>query len=191
VAQQLNRDVFEGFAPYAGSSDGTAPDYEKMCEHANTMVPFSNHVGTRMIEISPGRGVVEVPAGEQMHNHMGSVHAGAQFLAAELAGAMAFGGAFAPVIAQVKLFLLRSCTVSFLKPGLGRIRAVATLDPRTVADVLSGEVTGRIKLDGKAWLYDDNDTAVGKVYLDYVVDVLPDGAVNTETLSQQPNTTQA
>ncbi|GAA2805601.1 DUF4442 domain-containing protein [Saccharopolyspora taberi] len=174
MGQQLKQDVFEGFAPYVGSPGGTGPDYEKMCAHANTMVPFSNHVGTRMLEISPERGVVEIPAGEQMNNHLGSVHAGAQFLAAELAGAMAFGGAFAPVLTQVKLFILRSSTAVFLSPGCGRIRAVATLDPRTVSDVLGGTVSGKFELDGKAWLYDDNDVAVAKFYLDYVVDIPAD-----------------
>lgn len=171
VAQQLKQDVFEGFAPFAGSPDGAGPDYEKMCEHANTMVPFSNHVGTRMVEISPDRGVVEIPAVEHMNNHMGSVHAGAQFLAAELAGAMAFGGAFAAVITQVKLFILRSNTSVFLKPAFGRIRAIATLDPRTVSAVLDGTTAGKFDLDGKALLYDDNDVAVAKFYLDYVVEV--------------------
>ncbi|MDA3648389.1 DUF4442 domain-containing protein [Saccharopolyspora indica] len=171
MGQQLKQDVFEGFAPYAGSPDGTGPDYRKMCEHANTMVPFSNHVGTRMVEIGPERGVVEIPADERMNNHMGSVHAGAQFLAAELAGAMAFGGAFAPVITRVKLFILRDSTSKFLKPGFGRLRAIATLDPRTVADVLAGRVSGKFDLDGKAWLHDDDDVAVAKFSLDYVVDI--------------------
>jgi acyl-coenzyme A thioesterase PaaI-like protein len=168
---QLKQDVFGGFAPFAGSPGGTGPDYEKMCEHANTMVPFSNHVGTRMVEISPERGVVEIPNGEQMNNHLGSVHAGAQFLAAELAGAMAFGGAFASMITQVKLFILRSSTTVFLKPAFGRVRAIATLDPRTVSEVLGGTISGKFDLDGKAFLYDDNDVAVAKFYLDYVVDI--------------------
>lgn len=170
MGQQLKQDVFEGFAPFV-NPDGAGPDYEKMCEHANTMVPYSNHVGTRMVEISPQRGVVEIPAADQVTNHMGSVHAAAQFLAAELAGAMAFGGAFAPVITQVRLFILRSCTAGFLKPGHGRLRAVATLDPRTVSEVLEGAVSGKFELDGKAWLYDENDVAVAKFYLDYVVDL--------------------
>jgi uncharacterized protein (TIGR00369 family) len=155
---------FSRFAEYAGES----PDYQKICEIADAMVPFGNFVGVRITEASPERGVVEVPARDDLTNHMGTVHAGAMFLAADIAGAAAFVGALAPRIAGAERFALRDARITFLKPGAGRIRAIATVDERTVRRVLADPSAQRVDLDGKVNLYDDADVLVAKVYLDFV-----------------------
>lgn len=150
---------------FAGAIDG--PDYAKIREIADKIVPFTNHVGVRITEAGPDAGVAQIPADEHMLNHLGTVHAGALYLAGEIAGAAAFCGAFAPKLGELGGFTLRDSRITFLKPASGLITARATVDPRTADDVLSGAVTGRFDLDGKAVLHDENGVLVAKMYLDY------------------------
>lgn len=160
-----------GFAVFARYT-GETPNYEGILGIAAKMVPFGVFAGVRITEISPDRGTVEIPADENLTNHMGTVHAGALFLAAEIAGAAAFAGALAPRLADMKVFVLRNAHSTYLKPAVGRIRAVADVDLRTVNAVLSRTTEERFDLDGKALLYDDNDVLVAKFNFDYACHVL-------------------
>ncbi|WP_280433721.1 hypothetical protein [Nocardia brasiliensis] len=54
---------------------------------------------------------------------------------------------------------------------MGRIRAIATVDQRELAEVLAAAVSNRFELSGKAVLVDDSDVVVAKFTFDYVCDV--------------------
>lgn len=161
------------FGPLAEHGAGT-PDFEKLREVTNSMVPFSVHVGVQITEIGPERAVAEIPAEDTMNNHMGSVHAGALFLSADIANGSAFVGAMAPRLASVTRFVVRESRCTFLKPAFGRIRAVATVDERTVSGVLSRNSTEKVDIDTKALCYDDNDVLVAKFSFDCVCNVTAD-----------------
>lgn len=143
-------------------------DLERLRTVVDTMVPFNTFVGIRMTELTRTHAVAEIPVRGELLNHFGTVHAGALFLAAEVAGAGAFSGAFAPRILQVERFVLRGSRVAFLKPASGRIRARATVDHAAAAAVLSRREPERFELSGTALLHDDADVLVGRVELDYV-----------------------
>lgn len=143
-------------------------DLERLREVVDTMVPFNNFVGVRITELTREHAVAEVPVRDEMLNHFGTVHAGALFLAAEVAGAGAFSGAMAPRILQVQRFVLRESKVGFLKPATGRIRARATVDHAVVAGVLARGVEERFELTGTSLLHDDAGVLVARVELDYV-----------------------
>lgn len=142
-------------------------DLERLRATVDTMVPFCNHVGVRVTELAPDHGQAELPARPELENHFGTVHAGALFLAAEVAGAAAFAGAMAPRITRLQGFVLRSSKIAFLKPATGHVRARATLDRQAVDAVLAGG-GGRFELAGLALLHDDADVLLGRVELDYV-----------------------
>jgi uncharacterized protein (TIGR00369 family) len=142
-------------------------DLERLRATVDTMVPFCNHVGVRVTELAPDHGQAELPVRPELQNHFGTVHAGALFLAAEVAGAAAFAGAMAPRITQLQGFILRSSKIAFLKPANGHIRARATLDQQAVSAILAGGA-GRFELAGLALLHDASDTLLGRVELDYV-----------------------
>ncbi|MDA3648388.1 DUF4442 domain-containing protein [Saccharopolyspora indica] len=161
------------FGPLAQYGTGT-PDYEKLREITDRMVPFSVHVGVGITELGPERAVVEIPAREEMNNHMGSVHAGALFLAADIASASAFVGRMAPRLAGVTRFVVRDSRSTFLKPAIGRIRAVATVDERVAAGVLSRNDTEKFDIDTKALCYDDNDVLVARFSFDCVCNITAD-----------------
>jgi acyl-coenzyme A thioesterase PaaI-like protein len=149
-----------------GGIDG--PDFGRLQEIVDKMVPFNNHVGIRIVEVGPDSGVAQIPPAPYVLNHLGTVHAGALYLAGEVAGAAAFCGAFATRLAGIEYFTLRDSRITFLKPANGLISARATVDPRTVTTILEGDVHGRFDLDGKALLHDENGVLVAKMYLDYV-----------------------
>jgi uncharacterized protein (TIGR00369 family) len=150
------------------AATGGPVDLEQLRQTVDTMVPFCNHVGVRVTELAPDHGQAELPVRPELQNHFGTVHAGALFLAAEVAGAAAFAGAMAPRITQLQGFVLRSSKIAFLKPANGHIRARATLDQQAVAAILAGREAGRFELPGLALLHDDADVLLGRVELDYV-----------------------
>ncbi|MCE0764868.1 DUF4442 domain-containing protein [Pseudonocardia kujensis] len=150
------------------AATGGAVDLEQLRRTVDTMVPFCNHVGVRVTELAPDHGQAELPVRPELQNHFGTVHAGALFLAAEVAGAAAFAGAMAPRITQLQGFVLRSSRIAFLKPANGHIRARATLEQKAIDAVLTGGQAGRFELTGLALLHDDADVLLGRVELDYV-----------------------
>ncbi|MET7770497.1 YiiD C-terminal domain-containing protein [Nocardia sp. NPDC005366] len=160
-----------GFAAAYPELDYAAIDYDYLHAVSQEMVPFAQRVGTLVTEISADRAVVEIPADDSVRNHMGTVHAGALFTAADIAGAAAFVGAAAARLFTIERLVLRGGTASYRKPAVGRIRAVATVDQRDVADVLGAVAGGRFELAGKALLLDDNDVVVAKFTFDYICDV--------------------
>ncbi|MGC0362219.1 uncharacterized protein (TIGR00369 family) [Rhodococcus sp. 27YEA15] len=163
-----------GFAAVYGPIDSIEPDYEHLRTVSNSMVPFGNHVGTSITEIGPDRAVVEIPAQPHVLNHMSTVHAGALFTAADIAGAAAFVGAAATRLGTVTQLVLRAATASYRKPAIGRIRAVARVDQHELHDILTVDRDARFELSGKALLLDDNDVVVAKFTFDYVCDVAAD-----------------
>ncbi|NMH75829.1 PaaI family thioesterase [Pseudonocardia xinjiangensis] len=143
-------------------------DLERLRTVVDSMVPFNNFVGVRITELSREHAVAELPVRDELLNHFGTVHAGALFLAAEVAGAGAFSGAMAPRVLQVQRFVLRESKVGFLKPASGRIRARATVDQQVVTEVLARRSAERFELTGTALLHDDAGLLVARVELDYV-----------------------
>lgn len=83
-----------------------------------TTLPFNRHVG---IQKSSGDGLLELPAGDQFLNHLGTVHAGAQLALAEacsgeyLLQVLAKESGIIPVVRRVE--------AKFKKPANGKVVA--------------------------------------------------------------------
>lgn len=150
---------------------GEQPDYELIRSTVDRMVPFTSHVGLEVTEVGAEGATVANPVAEHVQNQMGTVHAGVLFLLGEVACAAAFCGALAPVLGEVKLFVLRDARTQFLKPALGRIRAYGTVEDRVTRSVLTGATRGKFEMDGKAVLRDESDVVVAKMSFDYVCQV--------------------
>jgi uncharacterized protein (TIGR00369 family) len=171
MTTQVNSEAAPGFGAAFGKVDPDNPDYERLRAIVDKAVPFARHVGIEVTELGPDRAVVEIPNEPHMTNHLRTVHAGALFLAADVAGACAFVGALAPRLSIVDYFVLRDTHVSFRKPAQGRIRAVGSLDQRDVQVVLAATDQQKLEVDGRAVLFDEAGVQLGKVRLDYVVQV--------------------
>ena len=160
-----------GFADAFADIDPNQPDYERMREIAASLVPFGNHAGVRVTELGPEEAVVEIPDEPHLRNHLDTVHAGALFLAADIAGAAAFLGAAAPRLRSLRWFVLKEARTSFRKPATGRIRVVGTVDERAMRTVLAAAGDQRFDVDGKALIYNAAGTLIGKANFEYVCDV--------------------
>lgn len=157
-----------GFADaFVDAVGDTGPDYRRLAEIATEIVPFGSHAGVEVTEIGPEGAVVEIPDRDYLRNHLATVHAGALFLAADIAGAAAFVGAVAPRLRSIDLFMLRDARSVYRKPARGRIRALATVDQSDIDRVLSAPDGGRFDVDGRARLVDDDDVLVAKFTFDY------------------------
>jgi acyl-coenzyme A thioesterase PaaI-like protein len=161
-----------GFGAVFAAVDPDNPNYALLQRIVSNLVPFGTHAGVQVTELGPDRAVVEVPDEPHVLNHLSTVHAGALFLAADVAGACAFVGALASRLSAVGSLVLRDARISFRKPAVGRIRAVGTLDPRDVQAVLAAKGEQRVDLDGRALMYDTAGVLVGKVQLDYVCNLI-------------------
>ncbi|MFI1914004.1 YiiD C-terminal domain-containing protein [Nocardia sp. NPDC020380] len=163
--------TLSGFAAAYPDLDPTAVDYEYLRSVSQEIVPFGRHVGTIVTEITSDHAIVEIPALDEVRNHMGTVHAGALFTAADIAGAAAFVGAVATRLHTVERLVLRGGSDSYRKPAQGRIRAVASVDLRELFVILAATESGRYELAAKAVLLDDNEATVAKFTFDYVCDL--------------------
>lgn len=163
-APSFSATVFAAFREFATP----IPDYDKLKDVANSIVPFGKLAGVRIIELTPDRAVAELPNTPDVTNHVGTVHAAAMYLAADFAGAVSFVGAAPADVCQVEWIVVRGGHSTFLKPALGRIRAVGTVDERDVRAIARRPGAGKFDLDGKAMLYDDDDVLVAKFSFDYV-----------------------
>jgi acyl-coenzyme A thioesterase PaaI-like protein len=118
------------------------PDFDAVAAGLNQAIPFNRHIGLVVEEVAPGRGVVTLPDGEHLHNHVGSQHAGGLFSAGEAASGGAFLGAFAEHLGGLTP-LAKSASIDYRKLARGPITAVGTLD----IDV--DELLSKIEADGR------------------------------------------
>jgi acyl-coenzyme A thioesterase PaaI-like protein len=150
------------------AASGRDGDLEQIRTIVDTMVPFNNLVGVRMAELGPESAVAELADRAELLNHLGTVHAGALFLAGEVSCAGAFSGAAAARIMDVRMFALRSSQVAYLKPARGRIRATGTIDVQALAKGLAGPAGERFEMTGRALLTDDAGVLVCRLDFDYL-----------------------
>ncbi|MDF0529499.1 YiiD C-terminal domain-containing protein [Tsukamurella sp. 8F] len=164
--------VLTDFAAAFPELDHAAPDYGYLRSVAQDLVPFGRLVGTEVTEIGADRAVVTLGASGGVVNHMGTVHAGALFTAADIAGALAFVGAAAPRLFAVERLVLRASTVTYRRPATGTVRAVAVVDERELRELLGDTAGGRHDLTAKAVVLDGDDVVTSKFVFDYVCDVV-------------------
>jgi acyl-coenzyme A thioesterase PaaI-like protein len=69
-------------------------DFELLREGLASAVPFNQHIGLEIVELSEGRGVVRLPDDERLRNHTGSHQAAALFAAGEAAAVAALVATF-------------------------------------------------------------------------------------------------
>jgi acyl-coenzyme A thioesterase PaaI-like protein len=86
-------------------------DFDAIAKGLAMAVPFVNHLGVEITEVSAGEATVVLPRRPELNNHVGSQHAGALFTAAETASGAAYGA----ITASAKL-------------GVEAAEALATLD---------------------------------------------------------------
>jgi acyl-coenzyme A thioesterase PaaI-like protein len=107
-------------------------------------VPFNQHLGLKVIELRPGRGVVALPDTAALRNHVGTQHAGGLFAAGEAASGAAFVSVFADRLDDI-VPLAESARIAYRRLARGPVTATARLrdDPEELLDRLDED--GRVR----------------------------------------------
>lgn len=144
------------------------PDYDAMRDGLQAAIPFNTHVGLEVVEVADGRGVVRLPDGSHLHNHVGSQHAAGLFAAGEAASGAAFMGAFAEHLAGL-VPLARSAEIDYRKLAKGVITATATLDADVAALLERLEADGKVQFPVAVEMTDADGQVVAGMRVDWHV----------------------
>jgi acyl-coenzyme A thioesterase PaaI-like protein len=143
-------------------------DYEAVRSGLEQAIPFNRHLGLEVLEVGDGRGVVRLPEGDDLLNHVGSQHAGGLFTVGEAASGGAFVGAFAERMGSITP-LAKSARIDYLKLAKGPITATATLGGDR-SDLLARlDADGRLEFPVEVELTDESGTTVAHMTVDWHV----------------------
>ena len=134
-------------------------DYEAVRAGYEQAIPFNQHVGLEMLEVGDGVGIVRLPEGDHLLNHVGSQHAGALFSAGEAASGGAFIGALAERMGEITP-LAKSAEIDYRKIAKGPITATGRMS-RDKAELMGTlESEGRVEFPIEVELVDPEGTVV-------------------------------
>lgn len=119
-------------------------DFEAIAKGMAMAVPFVGYLGLEITEIDAGEATVVLPRKQHLANHVGSLHAGALFTAAETASGAAFVGAFAVRMADVTP-LARRAEIEYLKIAGGPITASAKLGIDAAEALATLDAEGKVE----------------------------------------------
>jgi len=110
------------------------------------LVPFINTVGLRIDSVTPGQSTATLPSRAEVHNHMGTCHAGAVYTLGESASGGVVLSMFADQLPGV-FIALKSAVVTHSKAAPGDVVATAQLDGDPAATRAAYEADGRVDFD--------------------------------------------
>ncbi len=143
-------------------------DYEALRAGMDEAIPFNKYLGLKYTEIGPGRGVVALPDQAELHNHVGSQHAGGLFTAGEAASGGAFVGAFAEHMGSITP-LAKSASIEYRKLARGPITATGTLHGDAGELVSQLESDGRVEFPIEVEMTDGEGTVVAAMTVQWHV----------------------
>jgi acyl-coenzyme A thioesterase PaaI-like protein len=143
-------------------------DFDAVAAGLNQAIPFNRHLGLVVEDVAPGRGVVTLPDGDHLHNHVGSQHAGGLFSAGEAASGGAFLGAFAEHLGSLTP-LAKSASIDYRKIARGPITAVGTLSGDVDELMAAIEADGRVEFPVEVELTDGDGNVVATMTVQWHV----------------------
>lgn len=143
-------------------------DLDLIAKSMGTAVPYIGHMGIEVVEMSEGAATATLPDRPELHNHVGSQHAGALFGVAETASGAAFVGAFAARMGDVTP-LARSAQISYLKVARGQIEAQAKLAMPAAEALATLDADGRVDFSVEVEMTDADKNVVAMATVDWNV----------------------
>ncbi|HVT00517.1 MAG TPA: DUF4442 domain-containing protein [Solirubrobacterales bacterium] len=131
-------------------------------------VPYIGHMGIEVTDIAEGAATALLPDRPELHNHVGSQHAGALFGVAETASGAAFVGAFAARMGDVTP-LARSAQIAYLKVARGPIEATAKLGVPAAEALAALDADGRVDFSVEVEMTDAEGLVVATATVDWNV----------------------
>jgi uncharacterized protein (TIGR00369 family) len=134
-------------------------DLELIAKSMGTAVPYIGHMGIEVTAMSEGEATAVLPDRPELHNHVGSQHAGALFGVAETASGAAFVGAFAVRMGDVTP-LARNAEIAYVKVARGPIEAKAKLGVPAAEALATLDKDGRVDFSVEVELTDGEGDVV-------------------------------
>ena len=145
-----------------------AIDYAAVAAGLNQAIPFNAFLGLETIEVRADGGVVRLPDDGQLHNHVGSQHAGALFTAGEAASGAAFVGAFLAIMGEITP-LAESAEISYRALAKGPITATASFAGDHDALIAELGENGRVRFPIGVELTDGEGKLVAEMTVNWYV----------------------
>jgi uncharacterized protein (TIGR00369 family) len=143
-------------------------DLDLIAKSMGTAVPYIGHMGIEVTAMEEGAATALLPDRPELHNHVGSQHAGALFGVAETASGAAFVGAFAARMGDLTP-LARSAQISYLKVARGPIEAKAKLGTPAADALAALDADGRVDFSVTVEMTDAGGTEVATATVDWNV----------------------
>ena len=143
-------------------------DFDLIARSMGTAVPYIAYMGIEVTEMSEGAATAILPDRPELHNHVGSQHAGALFGVAETASGAAFVGAFAARMGDVTP-LARSAEIAYLKVARGPIEAKAKLSAPPAEALAALDADGRVDFSVEVEMTDAEGVTVATATVDWNV----------------------
>jgi uncharacterized protein (TIGR00369 family) len=110
-------------------------------------MPYNAMLGVRIVEMEGGRARGTLASRPEVGNHVGTMHAGAQFSLVEATSGAAVSSAFLDLLGRA-VPLAQGCELTYRRPARGDVVAEATLDAATIERVrVELESEGRSRFD--------------------------------------------
>jgi acyl-coenzyme A thioesterase PaaI-like protein len=146
------------------------PDLGDVQQMLTEGVPFNRVLGIRVASIAPDQAEVTLPAAPERENHVGTVHAAAQFGLGEAASGAMVVSAFGDLQAQGYVPLAAGAQIVYRHPARGNLLGVATLaadeQRRIRAEV---DERGKARFTVAVQLFDAQDAVVSEVSIQWVL----------------------
>jgi uncharacterized protein (TIGR00369 family) len=143
-------------------------DFDAIAKGMAVAVPYIAHMGIEVTEMSEGAATAVLPDRPELHNHVGSQHAGALFGVAETASGAAFVGAFAARMGDVTP-LARSAQIAYVKVARGQVEAKAKLGVPADDALTTLDKDGRVDFSVDVEMTDGEGDVVATATVDWNV----------------------
>jgi acyl-coenzyme A thioesterase PaaI-like protein len=133
-------------------------------------VPFNRVLELQFVAVEPERAEVVLPEAPERLNHVGTIHAAAQFGLGEAASGAMVMGAFADLQGEGYVPLAASAQIAYRKPSKGDLRAVATLSAAEQARVRADvETNGKARFNVPVQLLDAQGAVTTKITVEWAL----------------------
>jgi uncharacterized protein (TIGR00369 family) len=142
--------------------------FDLILEHVRTSVPFAGLVGVDVQTVDDGTATARLEERPAVHNHIGTLHAGALFTLGEAASGAAMAGAFAPVLLSVRP-VAADARIVYRRPARGTVTAAADVVGEP-ADLLAElERVGKVRFRVDVRMEDERQREVATMEVDWHV----------------------
>ena len=133
-------------------------------------VPFAQHVGAHVTAVSAESAQATLPAAHERLNHVGTVHAVAQFGLGEVASGGVVLAAFTELMAEGYAPIAASATIKYVRPGRGELRAVSrfAMTEQQAARAQIAEA-GKARFTVPVQIFDSADQLISEMTVEWVL----------------------